>query len=69
MVGYDNFSIFKMGYENFFDYVKVSSALVPRIKNDHSLSPKHSITATIEANVIYFIYVGELELHSALTYH
>ena len=32
------FSIFKMGYENFFDYVKLSSALVPRIKNDHSLT-------------------------------
>ena len=30
-------SMFKMGYEVFFDYVKLSSALVPRIKNDHSL--------------------------------
>ena len=32
------FSIFKMGYEYFFNYVKLSSALVPTIKNDCSLS-------------------------------
>ena len=31
------FSIFKMGYEVFFDDMKLSSALIPRIKNDHSL--------------------------------
>ena len=29
--------IFKMGYENFSNCVKISSALVPRIKNDRSL--------------------------------
>ena len=32
------FLIFKMGYEISFDYVKLSSALVPMIKNDHSLT-------------------------------
>ena len=33
------FSMFKMGYENFFKCTNLSSALIPRInKNDHSLS-------------------------------
>ena len=30
--------MFKMGYEIFFNFVKSSSALVPRIKNDCSLT-------------------------------
>ena len=37
------FSLLKMGYETFFDYIKLSSALVPRIKNDHSLKTKIKI--------------------------
>ena len=32
------------------------------------IRPKHSITATIENNVIDFIYVGELEMHTVVTY-
>ena len=30
---------------------------------------KHSISATIDINVIDTIYVGELEIHRVLTYH
>ena len=30
---------------------------------------KHSISATIEGNVTDIIYVGELEIHTVLTYH
>ena len=33
------------------------------------ISPKHIINATITANVVDIIYVGELEIHTALTYH
>ena len=29
---------------------------------------KHSISATIDVNVIDIIYVGELEIHTILTY-
>ena len=36
--GMKTYSIFKKGNEIFLDYVKLSSALVPRIKNDHSLT-------------------------------
>ena len=32
-------------------------------------SPKRSITATIEGNVIDVIYVDELEIHAVLSYH
>ena len=35
--GMKTFSVFKMGYEIFFHYQKLFSALVPRIQNDHSL--------------------------------
>ena len=35
--GIKTFSIFKTGYEIFFDYVKLSSASVPRIVNDYCL--------------------------------
>ena len=38
MAGHILFSIFKMGYEFIFNYVKLSSTLVPRIKNYCSLS-------------------------------
>ena len=38
--GMKTYSIFKIGFEIFFDYVKLSSALVPRIKNDHSLKQR-----------------------------
>ena len=34
--GMKTYSIFKMEYEIFLDYEKLSSALVPRIKNDVS---------------------------------
>ena len=33
------------------------------------ISPKQSITSSIEANVIEITYVGELEVHTVLTYH
>ena len=33
------------------------------------ISPKHSISATIEGNVIDSRYVGELEIHVVLPYH
>ena len=33
------------------------------------ISPKHSIIATTEGNVIDIIHVGELEIHTALAYH
>ena len=33
------------------------------------ISQKHSISATIEGNVIDIMYLGELEIHTALTYH
>ena len=33
----ETFSMFKMGYEIFSNCAKLSSSLVPRIKNDHSL--------------------------------
>ena len=33
------------------------------------ISQKHSITAAIGGNVIDIIYVGELEIHTTLTYH
>ena len=33
------------------------------------ISPKHSIAATIEDNVIDIIYVGELEIHTLVTHH
>ena len=33
------------------------------------ISPKHSISATTEGNVIDIIYVGELEIHTVSTYH
>ena len=32
-------------------------------------SPKHNISATIEGNAVDIIYVGELEIHTVLTYH
>ena len=31
--------------------------------------PKHSISACIEGNVMGFIYVGKLEIHTVLAYH
>ena len=33
------------------------------------INPKYSITPTIERNVIDIIYVGELGIHTVLTYH
>ena len=41
--GMKTFSIFKRGYEIFSNCVKLSSALVPRIKNDRPLIPLRSI--------------------------
>ena len=33
------------------------------------ISPNHSISTPNEDNVIDIIYVGELEIHTVLTYH
>ena len=33
------------------------------------MSPKDSITATIEGNVIDILYVSELKMNTVLTYH
>ena len=33
------------------------------------ISPTHSIAAAIEDNAVDIIYVGELEIHPALSYH
>ena len=33
------------------------------------ISPKHSITTTIEDSVIDIIFVGKLEVHTIVTYH
>ena len=33
------------------------------------VGPKHSISAIIEGNIIDIIYVGELEIHTVLSYH
>ena len=33
------------------------------------ISAKHSVSATIESNVIDIVYVDEIEIHTVLTYH
>ena len=38
------FPLFNMGYEIFPDCVEISSALVPRVENDHSLRKEKDFT-------------------------
>ena len=49
-------SILNMGYEVSFDYVKLSSALVPRIKIDHSLAGK----ADTKSSLISLVFQSHL---------
>ena len=54
------FSIFKMEYEIFLDYLKLSSDLVPRIKNDHSLIPESMTSRSRDVTSVYFKGMSEV---------
>ena len=61
MMGYEIFPIFKMRYELLFTYVKLSSALVPRIKNYNSLINQSIIT--ISSICPYMGYTESIDIN------